>query len=178
MKKEIAVDTLKPNSKNPRNISPSALLKLQQSIERDPEFMALRPIVIDEQNIILGGNQRYKAIQKIGMKTIPETWVVRALNLTPEQRKRFVVIDNGPEGASGTWDFEALMKDFDLPDLEALGIKFCESVKKLVPKDDDKNLQLGVTRKCLIVLCETTKQQEALFSELTKRGLSCRLSIM
>ncbi|MEN6537761.1 MAG: DNA methyltransferase [Bryobacteraceae bacterium] len=118
----IDLASLKPNPRNPRTIDDAAFAKICESIRRDPEFMALRPIVIDPDNLILGGNQRYRACRHLGMTTVPDAWVVRADNLTSEQRKRFVIIDNAPEGASGEWDFDVLAGDWDIPDLEALGL--------------------------------------------------------
>ena len=109
----ITLTTLIPNPKNPRSITDEALLRLQESIKRDPEFMSLRPIVIDENNVIIGGNMRYQACLANGMQAIPEAWVRRALNLTDEQRKRFVIVDNAPEGMSGTWDFSLLREEFN-----------------------------------------------------------------
>lgn len=114
------------NPKNPRKIKGEQLNKLMESIQRDPEFMKLRPIVIDENNMILGGNQRYTAIKKLGMKEIPDEWIARAENLTEEQRKRFILVDNGPEGMTGEWDFDALQAEWELPELESLGFDISE----------------------------------------------------
>jgi hypothetical protein len=127
------VSELKTNPNNPRKISGSALDKLKQSIERDPAFMALRPIVIDENNVVLGGNQRLKAIKALGMKEMPDTWVIQAKDLTEEQRRRFVLVDNAPEGMSGEWDFELLTAEWDMPELEDLGfgVDELESVESL-----------------------------------------------
>jgi len=76
---------LKVQKGNPRTITDEAMEKLQESIERDPQFMALRPLVVDEDNVVIGGNQRLKAIKKLGYKEIPDEWVVRAEDLTEEQ---------------------------------------------------------------------------------------------
>jgi len=97
----IRLDSIKENKRNPRKISDLAMEKLCESIKRDPEFMVLRPIVIDKDNVILGGNQRYKACLKIGKTEVPDNWVVKAENLTPEQKKRFILVDNAPEGMAG-----------------------------------------------------------------------------
>ena len=117
----IKVSTLKLKDRNPRKITEAALNKLAESIQRDPEFMILRPIVIDEHREIIGGNQRLKAIKKIGMKEIPDGWVVEARNLTAEQKRRFLIVDNAPAGMAGEWDFEILSVDWAMPELEAWG---------------------------------------------------------
>jgi hypothetical protein len=63
----VKLSEIKQNERNPRKISPGALDRLKRSIERDPEFMRLRPIVVDGDGMILGGNQRYAAIKALGM---------------------------------------------------------------------------------------------------------------
>lgn len=120
-KATIKLDTLKPNDRNPRIIKGEAFQRLCNSIKRDPEFMVLRPIVVDEANMILGGNQRYRACQQLGIIDVPAAWVKIATGLTPEQRKRFVVMDNAPEGMAGEWDWDILSSDWELPELGEMG---------------------------------------------------------
>ena len=117
------LSSIKPNEKNPRRISKPALEKLCESIKRDPQFMELRPIIVDERGIIIGGNQRYRACLELGMEEVPDTWI-RSGKFTAEQRRRFIIIDNAPEGMAGYWDIDTLRSDFDLPELEDLGINF------------------------------------------------------
>jgi hypothetical protein len=119
--KTVKLATLKPNPRNPRTITGEAFQRLCDSIKRDPQFMALRPIITDESGVILGGNQRYRACKHLGMETVPAEWVRVATGLTPEQRKRFVVLDNAPEGISGSFDWDMLAADWDLPELKEMG---------------------------------------------------------
>ncbi len=136
------------NKSNPRKISKSAMEKLKVSIERDPEFMVLRPIVIDKNGLIIGGNQRFKAIKLLGMKDIPDSWVVRACDLTTEQIKRFVLIDNSPDGMSGHWDEHLLEGFVDMQVLADLGFEQYESVLDseplFYPGTEDDQGQLDV----------------------------------
>lgn len=76
-------------------------------------MMELRPIVVDENGIILGGNMRFRALQELYDKAgeIPDTWVKRADELTEDQKKEFIIKDNV---AFGDWDFDAL-KGWDEP---------------------------------------------------------------
>lgn len=127
-KNTIKLDTLTPNPRNPRKISEASMEKLCASITRDPQFMLLRPIVVDENRMILGGNQRFFACQRLGMTEIPETWVWVADNLTDEQKKRFVLVDNSPDGMSGYWDYEVLQDDYEIEGLTDLGFSFPETV--------------------------------------------------
>lgn len=106
---------------NPRTIAPEAMERLKASISRDPEFMRLRPIVVGPDGIVIGGNQRLRACAELGIDPLPDGWVVRADALTDEQRRRFILVDNAPEGMSGAWDFERLAADFADLDLGAIG---------------------------------------------------------
>ena len=115
------ISELKSQKGNPRKITPAALAKLAESIERDPEFMILRPMVIDEEGSVLGGNQRLRAIQKLGMDEIPDAWVVKAADLTDEQKRRFVLVDNAPAGMAGGWDIDLLSEEWEIPELTELG---------------------------------------------------------
>ena len=114
------IDSIHPYEKNPRKIEDAAMAKLCESIQRDPEFMRLRPIVVDGDGAILGGNQRWRACKKLGMKELPDGWVVRADELTDEQRKRFVLIDNM---VAGEWDFGVLQENWDAGELDAVGFE-------------------------------------------------------
>lgn len=117
---------------NPRNISKAAFSNLCDSIFRDPDFMVARPIIIDENNEILGGNQRYTALQtlceqlngmggepdgvwkKIKDGVIPDEWVQQVIGWSEEKKKRFNLIDNSPAGIAGTFDYEILKQEFGL----------------------------------------------------------------
>jgi len=129
------IDEIRPVEKNPRRIDPAALQKLQESIQRDPEFMRLRPIVVDGTGAIIGGNQRWRACRALGMKTIPDEWVVRAADLTDEQRRRFILVDNGPDGMTGTWDWEELSQGWSLQELTVLGFDPPDQGEEKDPQD-------------------------------------------
>lgn len=105
---------LKENPNNPRFVKDGAFAGLVKSLTEFPEMMELRPIVIDADNIILGGNMRFKALLEMGRDEIPDSWVVRAEQLTEDQKKRFIIADNKP---FGEWDFEKLANEWDMKDL-------------------------------------------------------------
>ena len=124
----IKLKDLKPNPKNPRIISEDQLEKLKNSIKRDPEFMKLRPIVHDG-GMILGGNMRYRACLALGKKEVPNSWVKDASDLTDEQKRRFIVVDNAPDGMTGDWDWEELSDEFDMEELADWGFSADELEK-------------------------------------------------
>jgi len=119
----IQLSTIKGNPRNPRKISGDQLEKLCESIKRDPQFMKLRPIVVDGEGMILGGNQRFAACKKLGMTEVPKEWIVKAGDLSEEQRKRFVLVDNAPEGMSGEFDLSMVLEDWSKEDLEGMGFE-------------------------------------------------------
>jgi len=114
----IKLSTLKPNPDNPRTISEERVEKLAKSIEEFPKMMELRPIVVDEKGVILGGNMRFEAILRSGKKEIPNTWVKSATKLSEDERRRFIIEDNV---GFGDWGYDALA-DWDSVELLAWGV--------------------------------------------------------
>jgi hypothetical protein len=110
---------IKPNPDNPRTATKEDIEKLKNSITELPKMMKLRPIVVDKNNVIVGGNQRYHALQALGKTEIPDEWVARADDFTEEELKRFVVQDNV---SSGSWDWDMVANQYELEDLDAWGI--------------------------------------------------------
>ena len=142
MTARIPLAKLSPNPRNPRSIRDSQFQKLCDSIKRDPEFMTLRPIVVDADNLILGGNMRYRACAHLGMKTVPAAWVKVAEDLTEEQRQRFVLVDNAPDGMAGEWDYDILSADWELPELEELGFDKLIIATDFAPTDAERQSKL------------------------------------
>ena len=81
--------------------------------------MALRPIIIDGEGMILGGNMRYKALLHLGYKEVPDAWVKRADDLTEEERRRFIISDNV---GFGDWDWQAVGAEWDTEELADWGL--------------------------------------------------------
>jgi hypothetical protein len=107
---------LKINPRNPRTIDDITFDKLKQSITENEYFMEIRPIVVDENFMILGGTQRYKACCELYNGDIPDNWVNKVGGLTDKQKKEFILLDNSPKGYSGEWEV-SLLKDMiiDMP---------------------------------------------------------------
>jgi len=101
------INEIKPNQNNPRIIKDDKFKKLVKSIQDFPQMLELRPIVIDENNIVLGGNIRLKACIEAGLKDVP---VKQAKKLTEEQKKEFIVKDNV---GYGEWDWDDLANNWD-----------------------------------------------------------------
>ena len=105
-----------PNKSNPRIIKDDKFKKLVQSIKDFPQMLELRPIVVDENNIILGGNMRFKACIEAGLK---EVFIIKANDLTEEQKHEFIVKDNV---GFGEWDWDILANEWDTEKLEDWGL--------------------------------------------------------
>ena len=115
---------LKLNPNNPRIIKDDKFKKLVKSIQEFPEMMEKRPLVcvtdtVDGKIFPIGGNMRLKAMRELGMKEIPDAWVVIADEWTEEQRRQFIIKDNA---SFGEWDFEALTERWDVDDLKNWGV--------------------------------------------------------
>ena len=117
------LSNIKPNPKNPRIIKDDKFKKLVQSIKDFPEMMEKRPMVcvtdVDKKIYPLGGNMRLKAIQEIGHKEIPDTWVMLADSWTQEQRNEFTIKDNV---GFGEWDWDSLANEWDTEKLDEWGL--------------------------------------------------------
>jgi hypothetical protein len=104
---KLKINQIKPNESNPRIIKEAKFKKLVKSIKDFPEMLELRPIILDENNVILGGNMRYKACIEAGLKEVP---VKIAKGLTEEQKKEFIVKDNV---GFGEWNWDSLGNEWD-----------------------------------------------------------------
>jgi DNA modification methylase len=104
------------NENNPRILKDDKFKKLVQSIKDFPEMLEIRPIVVNNDMMVLGGNMRLKAIHEIGLKEIP---IIKAENLTEEQQREFLIKDNV---GFGEWDWDALANDWDADKLSDWGM--------------------------------------------------------
>jgi DNA modification methylase len=105
-------------------------------------MLSLRPMVIDENNVVLGGNMRLRALQELGFNDIDEAWVKRSSDLTEEEKNRFIIADNV---AFGEWDWDTLANDWEVVDLEAWGLDIpqFDTVEELEASEDDYEVPEG-----------------------------------
>jgi len=109
---KIKTSKIKSNPDNPRIIKDERFKGLVQSIKEFPEMLELRPIVVDKDLMVLGGNMRLKACKELKLK---EVYITKAENLTDEQKKEFIIKDNASFGdwnysQLGEWDNEQLIQ--------------------------------------------------------------------
>ena len=112
----ISISKVKANPNNPRIIKDDKFEKLVKSIKEFPKMLELRPIVVNEDMIVLGGNMRLKACKEAGLKEIP---IIKASELTEEQQKEFIIKDNV---GFGEWDWNDLANNWEAEKLEEWGL--------------------------------------------------------
>ncbi len=127
------INQLQPNENNPRLIKGEKFKKLVQSIKDFPEMLELRPIVIDEDNVILGGNMRYRACVEAGLKEVP---VKIAKGLTEEQKQEFIVKDNV---GFGEWDWALLGNEWNTKLLDDWGLDVWQTDDNYNDKENVEN---------------------------------------
>lgn len=128
----VKISNVKSNPNNPRFIKDEKFDKLVESIKSFPQMLELRPIVVNDKMVVLGGNMRLKACISAGLKEIP---IIKASNLTEDQQKEFIIKDNV---GFGEWDWDALANDWEALDLELWGLDIPDfAVKELEAEEDD-----------------------------------------
>jgi DNA modification methylase len=131
MIQKIKISEVKANPSNPRTIKDDKFNKLVQSIKDFPQMLELRPIVVNDDMIVLGGNMRLKACKEAGLK---EVSIIKASELTPEQQAEFIVKDNI---GFGEWDYELLLNAYDSSELEAWGLDLPDLPEKELEAEED-----------------------------------------
>jgi DNA modification methylase len=126
------VSEVKANPNNPRIIKDDKFKKLVQSIKDFPEMLELRPIVVNNDGVVLGGNMRLKACKEAGLKEVP---VIKASELTEEQQKEFIIKDNV---GFGEWDWEDLANNWDAKDLTDWGLDLPVSMEVELEAEEDE----------------------------------------
>jgi ParB-like chromosome segregation protein Spo0J len=116
MVKKVNISAIKPNEENPRFITDSKFKKLVKSIKEFPEMLETRPLVVDENMIVLGGNMRLKALKSAGVFEVP---VHQVTGWTEDQKKEFIIKDNL---GYGEWDWDIVANDWDLDKLNDWGL--------------------------------------------------------
>lgn len=162
----INISELTVNPNNPRIIKDEKFDKLVQSIKEFPDMLKYRPIVVDENNVILGGNMRFKACKAAKLKQVH---VMKASELTEAQKREFIIKDNV---SGGEWDWAMLQNEWDAEELGDWGLDVpnFELEKEL----DDLSEQIQPSFR-IEVLCKDEEHQEKIYNKLIAEGLECKL---
>jgi len=138
MKTEIVkISDIKTNPNNPRLIKDEKFLKLVKSIKDFPEMLKIRPIVVNEHMIVLGGNMRLKACKEAGLKEVP---IIKASDLTEKQQREFIIKDNV---GFGEWDWEMIANEWDIEQVTEWGLDIPGFDLKQDAQEDDFDVPEG-----------------------------------
>ena len=130
---KVKITEVKRNTTNPRIIKDDKFLKLVESIKTFPQMLEIRPIVVNDDMVVLGGNMRLKACQEVGLK---EVFIIKANQLTELQQKEFIIKDNV---GFGEWDFEVLVNDWSDCIMAKKAIEiYCGDTHEALENDDEK----------------------------------------
>jgi ParB-like chromosome segregation protein Spo0J len=157
---------LKGNPNNPRIIKDDKFKKLVKSINDFPKMMALRPIVVDENFIVQGGNMRLKALQEIGFKDIPDEWVKQVKDLSEDEKKQFIIKDNV---GFGEWDWDDLANNWDAEQLTEWGL----DIPHFAPFENDEIEGEEKQSFKIEVICKDAEEQETSYNALIE-NYECR----
>lgn len=128
---EVKISEVKKNPNNPRTIKDDKFVKLVQSIRDFPQMLRLRPIVVNDDMIVLGGNMRLKACKEAGLKVVP---IIKASDLTEDQQREFIIKDNV---GFGEWDWEILANEWDGAKLTDWGLDLPDMSPKVLDAEED-----------------------------------------
>lgn len=127
----VKITSIKLNPNNPRIIKDDKFKKLVQSIKDFPEMLNIRPIVVNKDMIILGGNMRYKACREAGLKEVP----IIVTDLSEEKQREFLIKDNT---SGGEWDWEVLANEWDVEQLNEWGLDIPElEIPQILEAEED-----------------------------------------
>ena len=135
--KEVKISEVKSNPNNPRIIKDDKFLKLVQSIQDFPEMLKIRPIVVNSDKVVLGGNMRLKACKEAGLKKIP---IIIADDLSAEKQSEFIIKDNV---GFGEWDFDLLANQWDVQKLEEWGLDLPDFGTEIQAEEDEFDVPEG-----------------------------------
>jgi hypothetical protein len=113
--KKVAIGELKPNPNNPRIIKDDKFKKLVQSIKDLPEMAEVRPVVVNTDMVVLGGNMRLKAMREAGWKEVP----IEVVDWDEDKQRQFIIKDNV---SGGEWDWEMLANQWNAEELQDWGL--------------------------------------------------------
>lgn len=128
---KVKINEVKENPNNPRFIKDEQFRKLVKSLKEFPEMASVRPIVVNSEMVVLGGNMRLKAMKEAGWKEVP----VEVVDWSEEKQREFVIKDNG---SFGSWDWDMLANEWDLQQLEEWGLEVPDFAQ-----DENEDLGFG-----------------------------------
>jgi len=172
--RKVKIAEVKANPNNPRQIKDDKFAKLVQSVKDFPEMLDIRPIVVNADMVVLGGNMRFKACKEAGLKEVP---IIVAENLTDEQQKEFIIKDNV---SGGEWDWDMLANEWEVEQLEEWGLEvpLGQQIDELEEGEEillEQAIQLKPKREYVVIMCNEENSdwdelKQVLELPMVKRG--------
>ena len=113
--KVVKITEIKSNPNNPRIIKDDKFKKLVESVKTFPEMANVRPIVVNTDMVVLGGNMRLKAMKEAGWKEAP----IQIVNWDEQKQKEFIVKDNV---GFGEWDWSDIANNWEVGQITDWGL--------------------------------------------------------
>jgi ParB-like chromosome segregation protein Spo0J len=138
--KNVKLSEIKSNPNNPRIIKDDKFRKLVKSIQEFPKMLEIRPIVVNADMIVLGGNMRLKACKEAGLKEVP---IIFADDLTEDEQKQFIIKDNV---GFGEWDWDMIANEWEPELLEDWGLEVWKPAPEIdysILDDENVEEELG-----------------------------------
>lgn len=180
----IKISSFKPNPANPRIIRDARFKKLVESLRRFPKMMELSPLVIDEENMLFRGHMRIEALKELGYKEIPDNWIKKAKDFSPEELREFMIKDNDH---AGQWDWGSLANEWDQntllewgfepwnfgqidlqaePETVQQNIEDLQKIKEQRKKGNEAVVAKTDTEKYLVIVFASREEKATLLKEL------------
>lgn len=167
--KTVNIKDIHPYANNPRK-NDEAVEAVKKSIEQC-EYVA--PIVLDENNIILAGHTRFKALKELGYTDVE--CIVKE-GLSEEQKRKYRLLDN-KTGELAQWDFDALADELDGMDFGDLDLDWGINIDD--DKEDFEQNEVKINESISVIIeCQNDEEAECVFNKLTKEGYRCRVSTL
>ena len=165
MIKKVKITEVISNPNNPRLIKDDKFKKLVKSIQDFPDMLNVRPIVVNKDMVVLGGNMRLKAIKEAGIKEIN----VDIVDWNEQQQKEFIVKDNV---GYGEWDWNDLANNWDAEELTdwGLDIPIFKEHEELKDLSDKLKSEFKIE-----IICKDEEEQENTYNKLIEQNYECRL---
>ncbi len=169
----VKISEVKSNPNNPRLIKDDKFEKLVNSIKEFPKMLEMRPIVVNDDMLVLGGNMRLKACKEAGLK---EVTIIKASDLTEDEQRQFIIKDNV---GFGEWDWDMIANEWDAEQVEEWGLDL--PVDKIDKMEDgeqldfEQSVQIEPPKEYILIMADPNSEEweevkELLKLKMVKRG--------
>jgi len=169
MKQQLKPRILKPNPDNPRFIRDAKYRELIESMESFPKMQEYKPIIVDENMMVLAGNMRLRAAKELKWETV---WIDDLSGWTEKEKREFIIRDNTH---AGEWDMDDLANKYSVDELKGFGLELPGLYNELSEDETQEREELFGEEWFVNVECDNEKIASVLFQELKDRGLIVKI---